>query len=221
MNKYLLRRATIKDIPEMQKVIKIAMTQYADLSGIKTPLESLLESFDDLKSHIENDMFLLAFHKETLVGTLRISDLEISELTDDIKDALIGPCESECACVNKKDWIDITVIDNDSKNECCSECVNMNILKSDEVVDLELSNLKLAYISRFAVLPEMQSLGVGSALFNSANEYLIRNSYVHAMLHTAINNFALVNFYKKRDFNLVSTSTDRGYLRGTFVKRFV
>ncbi len=79
---------------------------------------------------------------------------------------------------------------------------------------------KTAYISRFAVDPSIQKLGVGSALFNQADEYLKACGYQRIVLHTALTNAPLVRFYMKRKFKLNETQTDRGYPRGTFVRDY-
>ena len=75
-----------------------------------------------------------------------------------------------------------------------------------------------AYISRFAVLPSMQKLGVGSVIFEAAVNYIIKKGYQKVTLHTALKNAPLVRFYTRHDFVLFETNTDRGYARGKFVK---
>ena len=88
-------------------------------------------------------------------------------------------------------------------------------------VSSPLQNFETAYISRFAVLPSIQNLGVGNALFKRAEEYLTVSGYQRVILHTALKNVPLVRFYTKRGFVLIETKTDRGYERGTFVKTIV
>jgi ribosomal protein S18 acetylase RimI-like enzyme len=73
MNPYTLRPASIDDLSAMQELIATAMAQYAKDSMIPTKLEALCETAEDLKQHIMEDCFLLAFRGEHLVGTLRIS----------------------------------------------------------------------------------------------------------------------------------------------------
>lgn len=79
MNKYHLRRAGVSDIPEMQKVITIAMNQYARDSNITTVLDALGETATDLEKHIIDDYFLLAFMADKLVGTIRVSRIASGE----------------------------------------------------------------------------------------------------------------------------------------------
>lgn len=159
MSAYAIRQATVADLPEMQRVITDAMIRYAEDSSIPTPLESLTETIEDLRRHVLQDYFILAFRGEKLVGTLRISRM------------------------------------NDPATPS-------------------------AYISRFAVLPSMQKLGVGNALFSKAEEYLHSGGYRRVFLHTALTNARLVKFYTSRKFDLVETGTERGYPRGTFMKEY-
>jgi len=166
MNFLQLRPATVSDIPEMHRVISVAMAQYAKDSSIPTVLEALRETEEILREYVIRDYFLLAFRGDKLVGTLRIS--RYGEHSENIGD-----------------------------------------------------NRVTAYISRFAVLPSMQKLGVGNALFSKAEEYLKSSGYQRVILHTALTNAPLVRFYTKRKFARTETTTDRGYPRGTFVKEYL
>lgn len=71
-----IRRAAVGDIPDMQRVIRAAMEQYAKNSSIPTALEALSETQEDLKRYVLQDCFLLAFRGAHLAGTLRISSAE-------------------------------------------------------------------------------------------------------------------------------------------------
>lgn len=77
-----------------------------------------------------------------------------------------------------------------------------------------------AYISRFAVLPSIQKIGVGSVIFEAAEKYIKNKGYHKVSLHTALRNASLVRFYTSRDFMLFETKNDRGYARGTFIKHY-
>jgi ribosomal protein S18 acetylase RimI-like enzyme len=75
-----------------------------------------------------------------------------------------------------------------------------------------------AYFSRFAVLPHRQRSGVGRLLYQAAEEWL-RGQGVHTvLLHTALSNQPLVDFYTARGFRLIEENAARGYPRGTFQK---
>ncbi len=165
-----IRRAAVGDIPDMQRVIRAAMEQYARNSSIPTMLEALAETKEDLERYILEDCFLLAFRGAHLAGTLRISSAQRKGGGEDAGGNEQSP--------------------------------------------------KDAYISRFAVSASMQKLGVGKALFASAEEYLMQNGYRRVFLHTALTNAPLVRFYTSRGFCLIETSNDRGYPRGTFQKTY-
>ncbi len=76
-------------------------------------------------------------------------------------------------------------------------------------------------ISRFAVLPAMQKLGVGSILFSAAENYLLEIKAKDCLLYTAMTNMTMVRFYTSRGFEIVETKYERGYPRGRFVKRYL
>ncbi len=75
-----------------------------------------------------------------------------------------------------------------------------------------------AEITRFAVLPQAQRTGVGSRLYDRAEEIILAEGYASISLHTALTNHRTVRFYTSKGFTLTSVSSDRGYPRGLFVK---
>lgn len=76
-----------------------------------------------------------------------------------------------------------------------------------------------AEISRFAVLPDAQKTGVGSKLFTEAEKIILLQGFLFITLHTALTNHSTVRFYVSKGFENTETSTERGYPRGTFVKK--
>jgi ribosomal protein S18 acetylase RimI-like enzyme len=67
-----IRQAVPTDAPELLSLIRAAMAVYARRSGITTPLESQLETEDDLLAHIATDHVLVAVHCGRLTGTVRL-----------------------------------------------------------------------------------------------------------------------------------------------------
>ncbi len=67
-----IRQAVPADAPELLALIRAAMAVYARRSGITTPLESQLETEDDLLAHIAEDFCLVAVHRGRLAGTARL-----------------------------------------------------------------------------------------------------------------------------------------------------
>jgi ribosomal protein S18 acetylase RimI-like enzyme len=78
-----------------------------------------------------------------------------------------------------------------------------------------------AYISRFGVLPEYQSFGIGGSLLSYVEKILKAKGIKKMMLHTASKHKKLICFYYSRGFYIDSTSKDRGYVRALMVKELV
>jgi len=76
----------------------------------------------------------------------------------------------------------------------------------------------IAYISRFAVSPNWQSSGMGRALLEAAERDCVAKGVRALTLHTATRMFNLARFYYGQGFFVHSTTHDRGYIRGLFVK---
>ncbi len=80
------------------------------------------------------------------------------------------------------------------------------------------SGVKVAYISRFCVLPEEQHSGIGTQLIREV-ETQCRALKVDALaLHTPTKKVKLVQFYYKNGFYIRSTNDQKGYVRGLFLK---
>jgi ribosomal protein S18 acetylase RimI-like enzyme len=75
-----------------------------------------------------------------------------------------------------------------------------------------------AYFSRFAVQPQRQRGGVGRLLYQASEDWLREQGVRAILLHTALSNQPLVDFYKARGFRLIEENSARGYPRGTFQK---
>ncbi len=94
-----------------------------------------------------------------------------------------------------------------------------NRLKSVGSIRVRRVNNDVAYISRFAVLPNWQSSGAGSALMTEAVS-LCREQGVRAIaLHTAVKMIPLARFYHGCGFYIHSVEAmPGGYRRGLFIK---
>lgn len=75
-----------------------------------------------------------------------------------------------------------------------------------------------AYISRFGVLPDYHSLGIGKSLLSHIEEKLKAQGIKKVFLHTASAHKNLMCFYYSRGFYVDSTTKDRGYTRALMVK---
>ena len=76
-----------------------------------------------------------------------------------------------------------------------------------------------AYFSRFAVVTRKRQSGIGKKLIALAEALMTEAGATEIRLHTAVQNKPLVNLYSGKGFELIETSTDRGYERGLFRKR--
>lgn len=72
------------------------------------------------------------------------------------------------------------------------------------------------YISRFAVCNSLRGTGLGVMLIDEAYNIAKSLGLSKLVLHTAITNKGMVDFYIKRGFELVSSDNYRGYERGLF-----
>lgn len=78
---------------------------------------------------------------------------------------------------------------------------------------------KRAEIKRFAVVPAIQRTGIGGRLFNEAEKLLVSSGYSEVVLHTALCNLPLLQFYTARGFIVHSESFQSGYKRGFLIKK--
>ena len=75
-----------------------------------------------------------------------------------------------------------------------------------------------AYLSRFAVNPDAQSLGIGKQLLNQADIQAREMKADSIRLHTASESQSLMNFYTANGYRILEINTDRGYSRATLIK---
>lgn len=88
----------------------------------------------------------------------------------------------------------------------------------DLILPTLLSDLPVAYFSRFAVSTTLHNAGIGGMLYRAAETVARDGGFPWMILHTAIANRDLVNFYQRRGFTLVFADHSRGYPRGLFAK---
>lgn len=70
------------------------------------------------------------------------------------------------------------------------------------------------YISRFAVADSVRKTGLGSRLMDEALTFPEADSLV--LLHTAVSNKGMCEFYEAKGFILIDSESSRGYERGLF-----
>lgn len=80
---------------------------------------------------------------------------------------------------------------------------------------------RIAYFARFAVWDEWRSQGIGNYLLSYTEKVARSTMCSHMLLHTALSNPGMVEYYRARGFTLLSSDDKRGYPRGLFGKALV
>lgn len=79
----------------------------------------------------------------------------------------------------------------------------------------------MAYITRFAVLPEYQNNGIGKSIMSYVDKLFISRGVNKVFLYTASKHKSLVCFYYNMGFYIDSTNKDRDYIRALMVKEYL
>jgi ribosomal protein S18 acetylase RimI-like enzyme len=94
-----------------------------------------------------------------------------------------------------------------------------NRMKPVGTIRVRKVNQDIAYISRFAVVPNWQQSGAGSALMEAAVDFCRAQGIRAIVLHTAVKMIPLARFYHGCGFYVHSVEvTHAGYRRGLFIK---
>lgn len=76
----------------------------------------------------------------------------------------------------------------------------------------------MAYLTRFAVDPNVHNSGIGKLLLAAVDEYAGKQGAKVIALHTASKMTPLVRMYYGMGYYIKSVSEDRGYVRALFLK---
>jgi N-acetylglutamate synthase-like GNAT family acetyltransferase len=87
-------------------------------------------------------------------------------------------------------------------------------------IRVEIEHDKTALITRFGVMPEYQNNGIGRAIMNYVDKFLVSKNIEKACLYTASKHKDLVRFYYSMGFYIDSTTKDKGYTRALMVKEY-
>jgi GNAT superfamily N-acetyltransferase len=94
-----------------------------------------------------------------------------------------------------------------------------NRMKAVGTIRVRKATDEVCYISRFAVVPNWQQTGAGSALMNAAIDWCRAEGFRAVALHTAVKMIPLARFYHGCGYYVHSVEvTPSGYRRGLFVK---
>lgn len=110
----------------------------------------------------------------------------------------------------------------DIKKEIAEKAVYIAVIDDRIVGTVRLDiHEDTAYLSRFAVDHESRNIGIGKALMNVVDKFLISKGVKRVTLHTASRHNVLMRFYYGRGFFVEAIETDRGYLRARLAKEYV
>lgn len=85
---------------------------------------------------------------------------------------------------------------------------------------LEILEGGIAYLSRFAVSPVNQNMGIGKSMMHTVDSIMRKCHVKQLQLHTASKITGLIRFYYGRGFYIDSTSKDEGYIRAFLCKDY-
>lgn len=110
---------------------------------------------------------------------------------------------------------------DDVRKEIAEKVVFIAVI-DDEIVGTVRLDIRedKAYLSRFAVGRNSRNIGIGKALMNAVDKYLISKGVREVTLHTASRHAVLMRFYYGRGFFVEAIETDRGYLRARLRKEY-
>lgn len=87
-------------------------------------------------------------------------------------------------------------------------------------VRINVEDADSAYLSRFAVSSGYRNIGIGKAMMNLVDKFIINKNIKVLYLHTASKHHELVKFYYSRGFHIDSTSKTKGYTRALMLKEY-
>jgi predicted N-acetyltransferase YhbS len=87
-------------------------------------------------------------------------------------------------------------------------------------VRVQVNGDNTAYLSRFGVIGEYQSKGIGRLLMNAVDKSMEQLGVERLYLHTASRMLSLVRFYYARGFYIESTTKNKGYIRALLCKEY-
>jgi len=79
------------------------------------------------------------------------------------------------------------------------------------------TNLKSAYVGQFAVLPELKKSGLGTKLMDHCEKLAANEGYKSIQLDTAIPAIHLINWYKRRGYNIVGETHWEGKTYDSYI----
>lgn len=108
-----------------------------------------------------------------------------------------------------------TILQEMKKKTVLVGCINGKIVGT---VRFETIPGNIAYMTRFGVHGSIRKSGMGTMLIDEVAAYARQEGLTAIALHTCTKMFPLVRFYYGQGFYIHSTTQDRGYVRGLFLR---
>lgn len=105
------------------------------------------------------------------------------------------------------------------EEEIKTKHVLLGLLEGEPIASIRFAYFgNIAYISRFGVLPGVQKSGIGKELLAAVCRQCEKDGIAAIALHTCTKMMPQVRFYYGQGFYIHSTTHNRGYVRGLFLK---
>lgn len=126
--------------------------------------------------------------------------------------------------VRKREHIDAL---KETIDDVLADIENINVLVcelDDEItgcVRYTILEQGIAYLSRFAIMPEAQNLGIGGLLLSKVREECVKQDVRAIVLNTASRMRSTVAFYLKNGYYIHSINKKPDYIRALMVNELV
>lgn len=142
---------------------------------------------------------------------------KVSGINQDVLESLTESIESVKDRIRKHHCLVATANGNPIGTITVSYCDNpMKYSFSSQTARTLREYRDCAYISRFAVAEAYRDTGLGVTLMNEALRMPVSTRSGLTLLHTAISNVKMRDFYINRGFTVLDSEDSRGYERGLF-----
>lgn len=150
----------------------------------------------------------------------------LESLTESIESVIQRIRTQRCLCIFEHNEAEMDVSDGVETADILLGTITINEVSnplkysfSNKTYEVLSKYESCAYISRFAVTSKARKNGLGVKLIDYA---LTCPEYTNSglvILHTAVSNRPMKDFYFNRGFELLDSEHSRGYERGLFIKR--
>ncbi len=167
--------------------------------------------------------FKKLYHMKLEISMLDYKEIKIRLATEQDVDNIITIVKQAfiqyCTVIGIKTIEALCETEQDVRNDMNTKKIYLAYHNNIPVgtIRIEIKDRK-AFISRFSILPEYQSMGIGSNLLSYVDEVLKALQVESVELYSAVQNIQLKNFYIRNGYEIISIDESRGYERGLFKK---